>query len=78
MVETTTEKTSEATVAANETIGVPTIYVETFMKCKLMIIYRASSKKRAATTAMMIMLTTENLIGWCLKKLLNECNYCCV
>ena len=43
--------------------GVATSHAETFMKYKLMISYRTSSKNKAATTAMMIMLTTQRLMG---------------
>ena len=73
-VETTTEETSEptmvseATVAATEATGVATSHLETFMKYKLMISYRTSSKNKAATTATVIMLMTQSLIGWCLNK----------
>ena len=74
VVETTTEETcketlvSGATMAAIEATGVATSHAETFMKCKLMISYRTSSKNKAATTAMMIMLMTQRFIGWCLNK----------
>ena len=62
MLEKTSEETSEeivvsgANVAAIEATGVATDHAETFMKYKLMISYRTSSKTKGATTGMMIML----------------------
>ena len=55
-VETTTAETNEATEAEPEATGVATSHTEIFMKYKLMISYRTSSKNEAATTAMMIIL----------------------
>ena len=63
MVETTIEETSEATVAAIKATGMATSHAETFMKCKLMISYRTSSKNKGPTTAIMIILTKQSLIG---------------
>ena len=73
-LETSTEETSGETVVLVETVsamkatGVATSHVETIIKYKLTIIYRTSSKNKASTTATMIMLITQSLIGWCLKK----------
>ena len=67
-VEATTGETSKATMAATEIRGVATSHAETFMKYKLMISYRTSSKNEVATTTMMIMLMTQSLTGWCLNK----------
>ena len=74
MMETTTEETNETTMVSGETVaaikarGVATSHTETFMKYKLMIRYRTSSKNKAATTAIMIILMTQSLLGWCLNK----------
>ena len=73
-MKTTTEKTSKATmvsgatVTATEATGVATSHAGTFMKYKLMISSRTSSKNKAATMAAIIMLTTQSLNGWCLNK----------
>ena len=73
-LETTQEETSkatkvsEATMPATEATGVTTSHTESFMKYKLMINYRTSSQNEAATTAIRMMLMTQSLIGWCLKK----------
>ena len=68
-LETTTVETIKVTMVlgttmtATEAIGVATSPAETFMKYKLMISYRTSSKNEAAAAGMVIMLTTQSLIG---------------
>ena len=59
---------SGAIRTATEDTGVATSHAETFIKYKLMISYRTSSKNKAATMAMINMLTTQSLIGWYLNK----------
>ena len=74
VVERTTEETSEATMdsgatmAAMKATGVATSHTETFMKYKLMISYRTSSKNKAATNTMMIILMALSQTEWCLNK----------
>ena len=55
-------------MAATKDTVVASSHTETFMKYKLIISYRTTSKKKVATTSMMIMFMAKSLIGWCLNK----------